>query len=993
MECSTKAIDSVGVDTILRWSIEDVFNRDLFKDKVSTIPLLFSSLEHYLGSFVFPLMEEARAELSSCFEVFGKKLRGAVLETKSVAQIDTAPEGNIESFAVSNRHYHEIVVGRLRERGEPGSALGKPKNGGLVILSTVDSVGVSDFRKHGASYAFAAVSGMPPENQDIDAEVIDDPNAEYEMTVYAPKWAEEAVFGYVIFLTNLTTYCRISDALNFNICLCRNVSIVSRLLSAETMLATDGCEECSSEHADSRMEKKLSRDFRSSSRLNESQLEAVVSALVAASCTHSNLVKLIWGPPGTGKTTAICNLLKRLSEMSYGTLTCAPTNVAVMEIASRLVKLVRRSRMKLGNGFSCCPLGDILLFGNTEKMKERIKADRDLRDIFLGERCKKLAAFFSPLSGWKHRSTIMVDILKDPIEQYHRFLDEKRKEKAAVAKGINGLREGKDHAKGQGKQSNEDAGDKCEEQGENEVGDEGKDEAGDKREEHSEGDKEFSFSKFLIDHIVPLEALGSTFYTHLAVPFIPTDGLQIMRELLDEFSSFKYLVGEASSKGVAIELLFSSLHEAEESGIENKFAGLSLQCPTEAELLRTRKSCIRKLKYLNQTMKMPDLVSRDFLQSLCMGASLLFCTVGTSARLYRSKVGHLKLLVVDEAAQLKECEALIALEVPGLQHSILIGDELQLPAVVKSKISEKSAFGRSLFERMSMLGHRKHLLNVQYRMHPEISFFPNMNFYNGKIFDGENVKEKSYEKHLLEGQMFGTFSFINVTGGEEERDERGHSWKNVVEAAVVCDIVERLSEVGKPAEPKLSVGVICPYTAQVALLHKKLSCRYKTCTNFSVGVKSIDGFQGSEEDVIIISTVRSNNGGSIGFLSNLNRTNVALTRARHCLWIVGDGNTLSMKPSIWRDLVNYAKRIGRFFSAQEDDFLMKAILDTNLALARGSSSVGRNFNPVRWNFKGNDNAAEELELCNRFDRLRASSSSFRKNKYSRKPDVSECKTQ
>lgn len=93
-----------------------------------------------------------------------------------------------------------------------------------------------------------------------------------------------------------------------------------------------------------------------------------------------------------------------------------------------------------------------------------------------------------------------------------------------------------------------------------------------------------------------------------------------------------------------------------------------------------------------------------------------------------------------------------------------------------------------------MLGHRKHLLNVQYRMHPEISYFPNMNFYNGKIFDGENVKEKSYEKHLLEDKMFGTFSFINVTGGEEERDERGHSWKNVAEAAVACDIVERLSK-------------------------------------------------------------------------------------------------------------------------------------------------------------------------------------------------------
>lgn len=79
---------------------------------------------------------------------------------------------------------------------------------------------------------------------------------------------------------------------------------------------------------------------------------------------------------------------------------------------------------------------------------------------------------------------------------------------------------------------------------------------------------------------------------------------------------------------------------------------------------------------------------------------------------------------------------------------------------------------------------------------------------------------------------------------------------------------------------KVSIGIICPYTAQVLAIQDKLEKKYKTNSSFAVKVNSVDGFQGSEEDIIIFSTVRSNRNGSIGFLSNLQRTNVALTRAR-----------------------------------------------------------------------------------------------------------------
>uniref|UniRef100_K4C437 DNA2/NAM7 helicase helicase domain-containing protein n=1 Tax=Solanum lycopersicum TaxID=4081 RepID=K4C437_SOLLC len=120
----------------------------------------------------------------------------------------------------------------------------------------------------------------------------------------------------------------------------------------------------------------------------------------------------------------------------------------------------------------------------------------------------------------------------------------------------------------------------------------------------------------------------------------------------------------------------------------------------------------------------------------------------------------LEMVIIDEAAQLKECESTIPLQLPGLRHATLIGDDRQLPAMVQSKLSGKAGFGRSLFGRLVNIGLKKHLLNVQYRMHPAISFFPNRVFYKNKIMDGRNVKEAIYEKRFLKGNIFGSYSFI-----------------------------------------------------------------------------------------------------------------------------------------------------------------------------------------------------------------------------------------
>lgn len=106
------------------------------------------------------------------------------------------------------------------------------------------------------------------------------------------------------------------------------------------------------------------------------------------------------------------------------------------------------------------------------------------------------------------------------------------------------------------------------------------------------------------------------------------------------------------------------------------------------------------------------------------------------------------------------------------------------------QISDGAGFGRSLFERLTSLNHPKHLLNIQYRMHPSISLFPNLQFYRSQILNGANVKSKSYEKHYLPGTEFGPYSFINIIGGQEEFIY--HSCRNMVEVSVVIKILQKL---------------------------------------------------------------------------------------------------------------------------------------------------------------------------------------------------------
>ncbi|KAK6252192.1 hypothetical protein QUC31_013912 [Theobroma cacao] len=366
------------------------------------------------------------------------------------------------------------------------------------------------------------------------------------------------------------------------------------------------------------------------------------------------------------------------------------------------------------------------------------------------------------------------------------------------------------------------------------------------------------------------------------------------------------------------------LHSEVDKLLPQNFADASLL------LCSVRSQCLSVLKALRDSLrelKLPSATNKDSIKKFCFQtASLLFSTACGSYELYKLRMKPLNVLVIDEAAQLKECESPIPLQLPGIAHSILVGDECQLPATVVSNVSSEAGFGRSLFERLSTLGHSKHLLNIQYRMHPSISCFPNASFYYNRILDAPCVKHRSYEKHYLPWPMFGPYSFINVCG-RDEVDDVGYSHRNMVEVAVVQRLVRTLYKAWDGSREKLSVGIISPYAAQVVAIQEKLGVKYEKTDGFALKVKSVDGFQGGEEDIIIISTVRSNSSGAIGFMSNPQRTNVALTRARHSLWILGNGETLAKSYSFWEALVDDAKARHCFFNADEYKELGNAILD------------------------------------------------------------------
>ena len=268
-------------------------------------------------------------------------------------------------------------------------------------------------------------------------------------------------------------------------------------------------------------------------------------------------------------------------------------------------------------------------------------------------------------------------------------------------------------------------------------------------------------------------------------------------------------------------------------------------------------------------------------------------------------------LFIDEAAQALEAACWIPMR--RISRVILAGDHCQLPPTVKSIAALKAGLGKTLMERIvEQHPEAVTLLKIQYRMNDDIMRFSSNYFYNGQVESAPEVKFRSILDLDTPITWIDTSQFDLPPDSEVTFREQyiGESYGriNPAEAEVtLLALRDYFTRIGKQRllDERIDVGIISPYRAQVQLLRRLLVKQdfFKPFRRF-ISINTVDGFQGQERDVIVISLVRSNDDGQIGFLRDLRRMNVAITRARMKLIILGDRPTMTRHP-FYRQLCHY----------------------------------------------------------------------------------------
>ena len=282
-------------------------------------------------------------------------------------------------------------------------------------------------------------------------------------------------------------------------------------------------------------------------------------------------------------------------------------------------------------------------------------------------------------------------------------------------------------------------------------------------------------------------------------------------------------------------------------------------------------------------------------------------------------------VIVDEAGQCRELDVLHAL-VPTARGKkpppfvTLVGDPQQLPATVSWAVddAERDIWGRSLLERIMHARQRIQkdtiLLDEQFRMHPAIAWFPNISFYNGKVRNSALVNtSRLYTKgfHFDKEGRFGPLTFVDTSriyAFEQTMDE---SKCNEAEAELIVKLIETLMLLYRPSSNNSGrVTVISPYRRQVNEIREMMRTSGVLGREKIVGVETVDSMQDAESDVVFLSLVRSDINKDLGFVKDIRRLNVAMTRAKYSLIILGNSETLN-KSEDWSRCISFIKEKSR----------------------------------------------------------------------------------
>ncbi|KAJ8901963.1 hypothetical protein NDN08_004165 [Rhodosorus marinus] len=572
--------------------------------------------------------------------------------------------------------------------------------------------------------------------------------------------------------------------------------------------------------------------------LNESQLDAVKTAVISTVCnSSSNGFTLLHGPPGTGKTTTVLSLLSVLLADSVGgsnhmfserrkkmrVLVCAPSNAAVDEI---LVRVMRKglTHPEAENGFYVPSL-------------VRVGGGSTSEDV------KKVSVSFllSRQDGMDSRPDKDLTASRDRV------------------------RSELDHMQSQISEADK------------------------KRNDWRKSRKQSSTSE---------------------------QGPQVNGE------------GQRESSEVVVDVESSAERDAwriTEANVTEKFLAQDERLTRELTRLHAEKNAVLKeLREQNtqlQSQRERSAVNvRDAIDNIVSSATLVFTTLNSAGHDFlRRSSGVFDCVVLDEAAQAVEPEVLIPLTLVGPRkppHCIMVGDPRQLPATVFSNVpAVRKVFSKSLFERLNdgalKKGSSELMLAVQYRMHPLISKFPSQEFYAGKLMDAENVRQKEYTKvfHTKCNNRFGPLTFVDTSGcGKEERSYNG-SVKNRFEQSLCVSILKDLITKFRDEDFTDKIAILSPYKVQVRELHQTIG-RDRLLSTMKIEVNTIDGIQGREKDIVLLSTVRSgsiNDTSSIGFLKDLRRMNVAITRAKYSLITIGDAKLLQRSSPSWSRMIQFCE--------------------------------------------------------------------------------------
>lgn len=345
-------------------------------------------------------------------------------------------------------------------------------------------------------------------------------------------------------------------------------------------------------------------------------MDAIESIVLAVQCKHLNLTKLIWGPPGTGKTKTVSSILWALACLKCRTLTCAPTNVAVVGVCTRFLQNLKDFNKQIDKSDLPLSLGDVLLLGNKYKMD----ITEELQEIFLDYRADELAECFSSLSGWRYIIASMISFFEDCGSQYDMLLEDDGSSDAVCF-------------------------------------------------------LDFLKKRFDVAATAVKKCMMSL-WIHLPGRCFSHGNVSNISMLLSLLGKIDALLCDGGLTD-----------ENAKRGFDFQSTDGKPMSPIEKELDGARSLCLKLLKDLQSSLDLPIGVDKNWVQNYCMrNATLIFCTASSSYRLHNAEIPPLDVLIVDEAAQVKECELVIPLRLRWLKHVILVGDDCQLRPLVRSQV-------------------------------------------------------------------------------------------------------------------------------------------------------------------------------------------------------------------------------------------------------------------------------------------------------------------